>query len=487
MLGRQPTFKYIFLFLDVIVLSISFALSLADNYSILPSKGTNFFKTVFSSFELYIALVAVSLSCFLYFDLYKRNYIITIYRQTILILKSLLITGIVAIVVLFLSFNFHLMIVPFRKIVLQYILYSLLFSFVFRALLARSIFILLADKKVIQRKVLIVGCNKAGKYIGKSLEKSIINDFVIVGYLDDTKPPGETVYNNYRNLGTLKTIKSVVSETKVDEILIAIDNLSYDRLIEIVEKCLETNKMVRIYSNVLRVIAEKLRVELYADIPVVMLSQRPIYGKSWIFKRILDIILSSVALIVLFPFFVIIGIGIKISSPKGSIFFKQTRIGKNGKPFQFYKFRSMHQGKSNKEHIEFVQDFIKNTDKCDKKDIRIFKIQDDPRIFKFGRFIRKTSIDEFPQFFNVFKGDMSLVGPRPCLPYEWDCYSDWHKMRLNVVPGCTGLWQAVGRSTVTFEEMVILDLYYKSNMSLWLDLKILLLTIPVIFFAKGAH
>jgi lipopolysaccharide/colanic/teichoic acid biosynthesis glycosyltransferase len=147
----------------------------------------------------------------------------------------------------------------------------------------------------------------------------------------------------------------------------------------------------------------------------------------------------------------------------------------------------MHLGKSNKKHIEFVQDFIKNNGKCDKKNIRVFKIQDDPRIFNFGRFIRKTSIDEFPQFYNVFKGDMSLVGPRPCLPYEWDCYSDWHKERLNIVPGCTGLWQAVGRSTVTFEEMVILDLYYKSNMSLWLDIKILLLTIPVIFFAKGAH
>ena len=343
------------------------------------------------------------------------------------------------------------------------------------------------EKKVLQRKVLIVGSNKTGKLIGKSLEKSKLNDFVIVGYLDDIRTPGDRVYGKYRSLGTLQTIKNVISENKIDEILIAIDNLSYDRLIDIVEKCLETNKMVRIYSNVLNVIAEKLRVELYEDIPVIMLSQRSLSSRSWIVKRILDIILSSIALVTLFPFFILIAIGIKFSSPQGSVFFKQKRIGRNGKPFQFYKFKSMHIGKSDVKHKEFVQDFIKNNEKFDKKNIRVFKIKDDPRIFKFGKFIRKTSIDEFPQFYNVLKGDMSLVGPRPCLPYEWECYSDWHKMRLNIVPGCTGLWQAVGRSVVTFEEMVILDLYYKSNMSLWLDIKILLLTIPVIFFAKGAH
>ena len=112
-------------------------------------------------------------------------------------------------------------------------------------------------------------------------------------------------------------------------------------------------------------------------------------------------------------------------------------------------------------------------------------MQDDPRIFPFGRFIRRTSLDEFPQLFNVLKGDMGLVGPRPCLPYEWDAYNEWHKGRLKVLPGCTGLWQVLGRSTVTFEDMVIMDLYYISNYSLFQDARILYKTIPTIFFAKG--
>jgi lipopolysaccharide/colanic/teichoic acid biosynthesis glycosyltransferase len=189
---------------------------------------------------------------------------------------------------------------------------------------------------------------------------------------------------------------------------------------------------------------------------------------------------------VLAPLFALIAAGIKLSSP-GPVIFTQTRIGRNGQPFRFYKFRSMHVADNDAtEHKKFVQDFIRQPkDTCARDDIKVFKITNDPRIFKLGKFIRKTSIDELPQLFNVLKGDMSLVGPRPCLPYEWECYEDWHKRRLDILPGCTGMWQALGRSTVSFEEMVILDLYYRSNMTLWLDLKIVLQTFPVIFLGKG--
>jgi len=192
------------------------------------------------------------------------------------------------------------------------------------------------------------------------------------------------------------------------------------------------------------------------------------------------------ALMILSPLFFAIAIGIKLSS-KGPVIFKQVRIGKNGRPFDFYKFRSMHVGTDDSRHKDFVTDFIKDKNKEKSKNINVFKIKNDPRIFRFGKFIRKTSLDEFPQFFNVLRGDMALVGPRPCLPYEWECYDEWHKNRLSVVPGCTGLWQALGRSTVSFEEMVILDLYYISNISLWFDFRIILQTFPVVFLGKGAY
>jgi lipopolysaccharide/colanic/teichoic acid biosynthesis glycosyltransferase len=199
--------------------------------------------------------------------------------------------------------------------------------------------------------------------------------------------------------------------------------------------------------------------------------------------------LSLVIIIVLSPLLLAVVAGIKISSP-GPIIFQQTRIGFGGRSFAFYKFRSMHVGEAAGRHQEFVEKFIKGeiaetAETADEHEIKIFKIKDDPRIFPFGKFIRRTSLDEFPQLFNVIKGDMGLVGPRPCLPYEWEAYDDWHKERLSVLPGCTGLWQVLGRSTVTFEDMVLMDLYYISNYSLVQDARILYKTIPAIFFAKG--
>jgi lipopolysaccharide/colanic/teichoic acid biosynthesis glycosyltransferase len=253
-----------------------------------------------------------------------------------------------------------------------------------------------------------------------------------------------------------------------------------------VEKSLQTGKLVKIYSNLLHVVDEKMDVEFYSSIPVISLTQKSLNAPEWGEKRILDIILSSIALVILSPLFLVVAMGIKLSS-RGPVIFRQERIGKKGRPFNFCKFRSMHMGSSGSRHKEYVQDFIKKKNQCKNDDIRVYKITDDPRIFKFGKFIRKTSIDEFPQFFNVIKGNMSLVGPRPCLSYEWSCYEEWHKNRLKILPGCTGIWQALGRSSVTFEEMVILDLYYISNMTLWLDLKIILQTFPVIFLGKGGH
>ncbi|MBU1343721.1 MAG: exopolysaccharide biosynthesis polyprenyl glycosylphosphotransferase, partial [Proteobacteria bacterium] len=311
-------------------------------------------------------------------------------------------------------------------------------------------------------------------------------NFNIVGFIDDYKEIGEKINSKYENLGKLKDLDSLVKLNNVNELLIAIDGLTYSRLIAVTDQCLKTGIVVRIYSNFLEIITKKINVEYYAGLPVVMLQNQSQNSCLWKIKRIIDAVAASVAVVLLFPFFLFVVICIKLSS-KGPVIFKQTRIGKNGKPFDFYKFRSMHLNTSDTNHKEYVQDFIKGNTCSEPDGMKIFKIKDDPRIFPFGHFIRKTSIDEFPQLFNVIKGDMSLIGPRPCLPYEWECYDEWHKNRLNILPGCTGLWQVLGRSSVTFEEMVVLDLYYISNLNLllWLDLKIVLQTIPVIFFGKG--
>ena len=194
-------------------------------------------------------------------------------------------------------------------------------------------------------------------------------------------------------------------------------------------------------------------------------------------KRVVDLVGAFAGLIVFSPIFLLIAILIKIQDPRGPIFFKQQRIGKNGQKFYMYKFRSM---------VSNAEELL--TDLLGKNEISgaMFKMKEDPRITKIGKFIRKSSFDELPQLWNVIKGEMSLVGPRPPLPREVEEYDDYDKQRLTVTPGCTGLWQVSGRNSLSFKEMVELDLKYIFERNMWIDIKIILKTFFVLFGSKNA-
>lgn len=204
-------------------------------------------------------------------------------------------------------------------------------------------------------------------------------------------------------------------------------------------------------------------------------------------KRALDIVGSVAILVVLTPVFLIIAVLIKLTSP-GPVFFRQKRVGQSAKPFTMLKFRSMHVNNDDAIHQQYVSWFIKSSSQQPSAgQPGVFKLAHDPRITPIGHFIRKTSIDEFPQFWNVLMGEMSLVGPRPPLPYEVEQYKAWHCRRvLEAKPGITGLWQVTGRSRTTFDEMVRLDLRYAKSHSLWTDIKILLATPRAVISGKGA-
>ncbi len=202
-------------------------------------------------------------------------------------------------------------------------------------------------------------------------------------------------------------------------------------------------------------------------------------------KRIMDMLGSIFALLLFAPLFLLIAAAIKMTSP-GPVFFRQQRVGFNGKPFAMMKFRSMENGCSASDHQNYVKKYI-----CEQQNAAtqpgVFKLTHDARITPIGRFLRQTSLDELPQFFNVLKGDMSLVGPRPPIPYECELYDIWHRRRLfSCMPGITGLWQVSGRSRTTFDDMVRLDLKYVREWSLWLDLKILFRTPKAVFNGNGA-
>jgi exopolysaccharide biosynthesis polyprenyl glycosylphosphotransferase len=209
---------------------------------------------------------------------------------------------------------------------------------------------------------------------------------------------------------------------------------------------------------------------------------------SRLIKRTIDIFGSLTALILLSPLFIAIAVVIKLTS-KGPILFKQKRVGQYGVRFTFLKFRSMYFQSSPKIHQDYVTQLISGKEDCRQSEDNggVYKIKDDPRITPVGRFLRKTSLDELPQFLNVLKGEMSLVGPRPPIPYEVAAYEIWHRRRfLEVKPGITGLWQVEGRSRIRFDEMVRLDLRYAKIWSPWLDIKILLRTPHAVLRGDGA-
>ncbi len=204
-----------------------------------------------------------------------------------------------------------------------------------------------------------------------------------------------------------------------------------------------------------------------------------------IIKRLVDVAGSLLAMILFSPLFFVLVVLVRVSSP-GPVLYRQKRVGQYGKLFDFYKLRSMYANNDAGVHQEYVTQLIEGSD-CARQANGTYKIVNDPRVTRIGRLLRKSSLDELPQFFNVLRGDMSLVGPRPPLPYEFDRYRPWHRRRvLDIKPGLTGLWQVQGRSRTTFDEMVRLDLHYVRTRSLWLDMKILLRTPLAMFTGTGA-
>lgn len=203
-------------------------------------------------------------------------------------------------------------------------------------------------------------------------------------------------------------------------------------------------------------------------------SNRRVY---WFVKRIFDIIMSSVAILILSPVFLIVALAIYIDDPKGSPFFAQTRVGRHGKKFKFYKFRSM---------VSNAEELLDQLKEKNEKDGPVFKMKDDPRITRVGKFIRKTSIDELPQLFNILKGDMSIVGPRPSLPKEVSQYNDYQAQRLFVTPGLTCYWQASKkRDEIPFDEWVDLDIKYILERSWLVDIKVIIETFSAVFTGQG--
>ena len=416
----------------------------------------------------------------LYFNnLYKLNIVLNRSAHVIVAIKSLL--YFLPLFVLFdlivLKYNFSYTLLTTFSFIVTFIL----LFYIFRIEVLKRAYLLL-KKNGFTRNVLIVGNGGSGELLAAKL--SFENPFGInvVGFIDEKIAKGEEIIGGKKVLGKICEINSVVNSNKINEIIIADDTSEYDQLLDIVDICKNTRAHVKFTSNLFEIIPQKIFTERYAEIPIVNVSPSSSNLLMLKLKSAFDRFASFFGLILLSPFLALIAILVKLSSP-GPVFYKQERIGKNGKPFMFFKFRTMK--------------MIDNDDDTERKAMMLKfmngegnngankKVINPKRVTKIGKLLRKTSLDELPQLFNVLKGEMSLVGPRPCLRYEYENLENWQKRRFTVLPGCTGMWQVTGRSQVTFQDSVVLDLYYINNLSPWLDLQLLIKTIPVMLFAKG--
>jgi exopolysaccharide biosynthesis polyprenyl glycosylphosphotransferase len=366
---------------------------------------------------------------------------------------------------------------------LSVILLTLVRLGIFRALLRRR----LHHHGGVRRAAVIGAIPFARHMVEQKMQSG--NGYRIIGFVETRDGEISGDLGPEYVLGRLGALDEIVAGNEIEELFLPIALLENVQCFEVVSRCSRTGLPVRLVSDIFEILMPEEPKEKMDGVPRIGIGEPALKGAGLVAKRIMDLSVALVVLTVFAPLFLLIAFLVKILSP-GPILFKQIRAGRDGRPFTFYKFRTMRHDIDDTLHREYATNFIGGKElrlRDESKNKKVYKMPNDPRVTSVGRILRRTSLDELPQIFNVIKGDMSLVGPRPPIAYELTIYKEWHKRRLRAKPGITGLWQVSGRSSVPFHDMVLLDLYYINRWSLPLDVEIILKTIPVVLSGKGAY
>jgi exopolysaccharide biosynthesis polyprenyl glycosylphosphotransferase len=340
----------------------------------------------------------------------------------------------------------------------------------------RHLFYHLRKKGFNFSNIIVVGTNKRARQFVRQVTRHKEFGLKIVGIVDDGVDKGETV-EGYAVLGGLTHIPEILRNQAVDYVFFIVPRSMLSHIEEPILYCEKVGATVSVAVDLFELQFTTGKEGSFFGMPLITFESTSDKVFQLLLKRVFDFIIAGLALAVLSPVFFLVSLLVKMTSP-GPVFFSQTRSGLNGRKFKLYKFRTM------------VQDAEKKLEELRKHNEMqgpVFKMENDPRITGVGRALRKLSIDELPQLWNVFRGDMSLVGPRPPIPREVEQYDHWQRRRLSMRPGITCIWQVSGRNKITdFNEWMKLDLQYIDTWSFWLDLKILFQTVPVVLFAVGA-
>jgi exopolysaccharide biosynthesis polyprenyl glycosylphosphotransferase len=351
-----------------------------------------------------------------------------------------------------------------------------------RALTRRSIRYFYAHPDV-TIPLVVVGANSIGRYVRDRIVEEL-SQYEFLGFIDSDpalrgQPGGEF-------LGGTEQIPIQAAARRNLEAAIVLPGATPDEVKEIIDLCSRNHVRWRVMPWVVQLHAVALKIDLVGTIPLIGPRNSNIEGLNWVIKRGFDIVASTALLVLSAPLLFVSGLMIWLFDGR-PLLFRQTRIGIHGKPFELLKFRTMAANCGEHVHREYVKDWIRQNGSANgnSNGQTVYKLDRDPRITPVGAWMRKFSIDELPQLINVLRGEMSLIGPRPALPYELELYQDWHRHRLDAPPGITGLWQVSGRNRLSFDEMVQLDIEYMEDWSLYRDLEILVRTLPAMFAGSG--
>ena len=488
-----PAVKVGLVIADALAATVAFMLAFyaRESSSVFAADGGLGWSDRFAPYgALLLFVVCIRLLSFRYCDLYRVRGEFSLVDDWTRIFKATAIGSLLIVAAAFLyrgGFEFRAFSYARGVFVFDFVLVLVIVGLL--RLVMRSAQTFVRSRHINLIPTLVVGRGpEASLFIREMRERPSLGYRVIgvVGTEPSAVAPGQS-YEDVPVIGDLKSLPEVIRDSGANEVIIADPHVDGDALFEVMMRCGRRRGVeFRIAPSLFNCLPRKTEIDQIGVLPMIRLFREPLSSSARIVKRTFDLIVAALAIAVLLPLWVLVALLIKLDS-KGPVFYTQERVGMDGRLFLLYKFRTMKAGADSEVHREYQRAFIAGRAEANLGDEHkpTYKLRTDPRITRVGKLLRRISLDEVPQLLNVLSGDMSLVGPRPPIPYEVEAYELWHRKRLDMKPGLTGLWQVSGRNRLPFEEMVRLDLFYIENWSLLLDLKIILRTGFVMIAGEG--
>ncbi|PYS70899.1 MAG: hypothetical protein DMF69_12070 [Acidobacteria bacterium] len=488
-----PTVKVLLVIMDAFAAAFAFGLAFKyrEGFDVFAGTGPWSWSHEFAPYAaLLVFVVVIRLLALRSVNLYRIRGEFSFVDDGLRVFKATAIGSLLIVAVAFLyrgGFEFRAFSYARGVFIVDFVI-ALLSIWSIRVLM-RSVQTFVRQRQINLIPTLVVGRGPEAALFIKQMRERPSLGYRVIG-LVDIKPVDGSEAESYEGVpvvSTLEGLPEAIRDSGANEVIIADPEVNGDALFEVMIRCGRRRGVeFRIAPSLFNCLPRKTEIDQIGVLPMIRLFREPLSSGARLLKRTSDIVVSALAVVLLFPLWLLIALLIKLDS-KGPVFYSQERVGMDGRLFLVFKFRTMKAGADSEVHREYQRAFIAGRAEASLSDDGkpTYKLLGDARITRIGKLLRRTSLDEVPQLLNVLMGDMSIVGPRPPIPYEVEAYELWHRKRLDMKPGLTGLWQVSGRNRLPFEEMVRLDLFYIENWSLLLDLKIILRTGFVMIGREG--